>query len=73
MFCYSKQSLLKMITKVPPSLTWHIYQIVVNRLSLVVTNVLNQSRGHWLLNDTLHSTISISLKLKEKPKNAPSF
>jgi hypothetical protein len=26
-----------------------------------------------LLNDALHSTISMSLKLKEEPKNAPSF
>jgi hypothetical protein len=35
--------------------------------------VLNQSRGHWLLSDAFHSTISMSLKLKEKPRNAPSF
>jgi hypothetical protein len=28
--------------------------------------VLNQSRGHWLLNDTLNSTISMSLKFKDK-------
>jgi hypothetical protein len=74
MLCYSKQSLVRMTTKIPPSLTWHIYQIVINCLSLVVTTcVLNQSRGHWLLNDALHFTISMSLKLKEEPKNAPSF
>jgi len=35
--------------------------------------VLNQSRGHWLLSDDLHFAISMSLKLKEEPKNAPSF
>jgi hypothetical protein len=34
---------------------------------------LNQFRGHWLLNDALHSTISMSLKLKEELENAPSF
>jgi hypothetical protein len=63
-----------MTTKIPPSLTWYIYQIVVHCLSPVVTTcVLNQSRGHWLLNDALHSTISMSLKLREEPKNAPSF
>jgi len=28
--------------------------------------VLNQSRGHRLLNDTLNSTISMSLKFKDK-------
>jgi hypothetical protein len=63
-----------MTTKVAPSLTWHIYQIVVNCLSHVVTTcVLNQSRGHWLLSDDRHSTISMSLKLREEPKSAPSF
>jgi hypothetical protein len=62
-----------MTTRVPPPLTWHIYQIVVDCLSpIVITYVLNQSKGHWLLNDSLQSTISMSLKLKE-PKNAPSF
>ncbi len=34
---------------------------------------LNQFRGHWLLSDVLHSTISMSLKLIKEPKNAPSF
>jgi hypothetical protein len=65
---------MKMTIKIPPSLTWHIYQIVVNCLSPIVTTcVLNQSRRHWLLNDDLHSTISMSLKLREEPKSAPSF
>jgi hypothetical protein len=35
--------------------------------------VLNQFRGHWLLSDVFHSAISMSLKLKEEPKNAPFF
>ncbi len=64
---------MKMTTKVPPPLTWHIYQIVVDCFSpIVITYVLNQYRGHWLLSDALHSAISLSLKLK-KQKNAPSF
>ncbi len=63
-----------MTTIVPPHLTWHICQIVVICLSPIVTTyVLSQYKGHWLLSDTLDSTISMSLKLKEEPKNAPSF
>ncbi len=63
-----------MTTWIPPPLTWHICQIVVDCLTPVVTTcVLNQSRGHWLLSDAFHSTIPMSLKLKEESKNAPSF
>ncbi len=48
-------------------LTWKISQIIVNCLSPTVTTyVLNKSYGHWFLNDALHSTISMNLKLKEK-------
>jgi hypothetical protein len=64
---------MKMTTRVPPTLTWHIYQIVVDCLfSVVIPYVLNQSGGHWLLSDAFHSAISMSLKLRE-PINAPSF
>jgi hypothetical protein len=35
----------------------------------VTAYVLNQSRKHQLLSDAFHSTISISLKLREEPKN----
>ncbi len=62
-----------MTNRVPPLLKWHICQIVVDYLSpIVITCVLNQSKGHWLLSDAFHSTIFISLKLKEL-ENAPSF
>ncbi len=58
----------------PPPLTWHICPIIVNFLSLIVTAyVLSQYKGHWLLNDALNCAISISLKFRIKPKNAPSF
>jgi hypothetical protein len=74
MHCYSKQSLVRMIIRVPPSLTLHICQILIDCLSLVVTIcVLNQSRRHWLLSDALHFVISMNLKLRKKPKNATSF
>jgi hypothetical protein len=37
MLCYSKQSSVRMITKVPPPLTWCFCQIIINCLSLIVT------------------------------------
>jgi hypothetical protein len=52
---------VRMNARVPPPLTWHICCIIVDSLGLVVfDNILNQSRGHWLLNDALNSTISMS-------------
>jgi hypothetical protein len=58
---------------VPPPSKWYICQIVVDCISPIVTTcVQNQSRGHWLLSDVLHSAISMSLKLIEDLKNIPS-
>jgi hypothetical protein len=49
---------------VPPS-TWHIFQIIVDSLGLVVfAYILNQSK--WLLIDALNSTISMSFKVKDE-------
>ncbi len=39
----------------------------------MTTFVLNQYCGHWLLNDTLHFTIYLSLKLKKKNELLPCF
>ncbi len=65
---------MRIIGQVPPPLTCHISHIVVDCLSpIVFTCVLNQSHGHWLLNDALHFVISMSLKLKEENKIIPSF
>ncbi len=35
--------------------------------------IFNQSSGHYLLNNALHSTISICLKLKKESKTLGSF
>jgi hypothetical protein len=41
-------------------------------LFLIITiSILNQSKGHWLLSDALHVTISKSLKRKEKMNLLP--
>ncbi len=43
-------------------------------LSLIVfACILNQSHGHWLFSDALHSTILMSLKLKEENQVVLSF
>jgi hypothetical protein len=74
MHCYNKQNLVKITTRVPPPLTWHICQIFVDCLSLVVTTcVLYQCRGHWLRSDAFHFVISMNLKLRKELENAPSF
>jgi hypothetical protein len=62
--CYSQQTAMKVISCVPPLLTWHISQKIIDVLSSVVSAcVLNQSRGHWLLSNALNVTITMSSKL----------
>jgi hypothetical protein len=58
---------MKVIGRVPSPLTWHVFQIIIDVLSLVVSAcVLNQSHGHWLLSDALNVTIFMRLKFKEE-------
>ncbi len=58
---------MKMIRRVPPLLTWHIFQIIVDSIGLVVSiYLLNQNKVHWLLNDALNFAISMSLKFKDE-------
>jgi hypothetical protein len=58
---------MKITGRVPPPLTWHISQIIVDVLSsFVKACVLNQSRGHWLLSTTLNVIITMSVKLLKK-------
>ncbi len=65
---------MKIIGRVCPPLTCHIYEIIVDILfSVVNVCVLNQSHGHWLLFDALHVTITMTLKLKEDFLIAPSM
>jgi hypothetical protein len=67
------QSLMKMTIKVPPPLTWHICQIVVDYLFFVTTYVLNQSREQRLLSDAFDFAISMSLKLLKKIRKCIVF
>jgi len=62
--CYSQQTVVRVTSGVPPPLIWHIFQIIIDVLSSIVSAcVLNQSRGHWLLSNALNVTITLSLKL----------
>jgi hypothetical protein len=72
--CYNKQTTMRLINQVHSLLTWQPCQIIVNCLSpIVFACILNQSCGHWLLSDALHSTISMSLKLKKENQVVLSF
>jgi hypothetical protein len=52
---HNKQTIVKPIVHMPPPLTWHISQIIVDCISLLMyVYVLNQSCDHWLLSDALH-------------------
>jgi Ca2+/Na+ antiporter len=54
-FYYNKQSVIKMIAQVPPTLAWHIYQIIVDYFLFVVfVYVLNQFKDHHSQNDAIH-------------------
>jgi hypothetical protein len=53
--------------RIPPPLTWHICRIIIDSFGpIVFACILNQSRGHWLLNDALNFAISMSLKFRNE-------
>ncbi len=50
-----------------PDLSNHVCSPCFRTSTSVKTQkAVNQSRGHWLLNDTLNSTISMNLKFKDE-------
>jgi hypothetical protein len=65
--CYSLQIVVHISNEVPPSFTWHVFQTIIDILSLVVIVqcVLNKFKGHWLLSDALNFIITMSYKVKE--------
>jgi hypothetical protein len=72
-FCYNMQNTIRINGKVPPIFTWHISQIIVDCLFLVVNAcVLNQFSNYLLLFDVLQSTITMCLKYKEEITNPPT-
>ncbi len=52
--CYNRQNIVKINERVPPLFTWHIFKIIVDFLSPVVTaSVLTNLRTTGLLSDAL--------------------
>ncbi len=69
-----QQVKVRMNARVPPPLTWHIFQIIVDVLSLIMfACVLNQYKCHCLLNDALNYAIFIYWKLKQESIISSSF
>ncbi len=65
--CYNKNFFSRMNARIPPPFTWHICCIIVYSFCpIVLARILNQFRGHWLLNDTLNFAISMSLKFMDQ-------
>ncbi len=74
MFCYNKQNNLRVTLKMPPLLTWHISQIIVDCLHhFVSVCISNQCRVHLLLSDALNFAMFMSLKFKDEIKIIISF
>jgi hypothetical protein len=68
------QIVVRINAHVSPLFIWHVAQIVVDVLSFVVTTcVLDQSHGHWLLSDALHSIRTMNTKLIEEWQNLLYF
>jgi hypothetical protein len=54
--CYSSQTIVHVSNRIPPTITWHICQTIVDCLSpIVITCVLKQSKDHWLLSICRHA------------------
>ncbi len=71
---YNKQIVARINVFVPPPPTWHVAQIVVDVLSLIVSAcVLKQCDGHWILSYAFHFAITMNTKLMEELENPPSF
>jgi len=63
----SKNLWLYNIYKVLKAQVWAIVEVVTSTLKLIVlTFMLNQSEGHWLLLETLTTTITLIVNMGAK-------
>ncbi len=63
-----------MTLKMPPPLTWHISQIIIDRLHhFVFVCISNQCRGHLLSSYALDFAIPMSLKFRDEIETIISF
>jgi hypothetical protein len=64
--CYNSQIVVYVSSWVPPIITWHICQTIIDCLFPIVTvYIINQFKNHWLFSDALNNAITMSSKLKE--------
>jgi hypothetical protein len=63
----SKNLRLYNIYKIPKAQMWAIVEVVTSTLKpIVLTSMLNQSEGYWLLSNTLTTTITLTMKMEIK-------
>jgi hypothetical protein len=63
--CYSCQ-IETLINKIPFAMTWVTIEGICEALSPIVTCVVNQHCGYWLLSNALASTIRLYMKLEKE-------
>ncbi len=66
--CYSHRS-EALANKIPSTMTWVIAKAICEVLFLVVTCVVNQHHGYWLLCNALVNTIRLYVRLKKERSN----
>jgi hypothetical protein len=64
--CYSHQ-IEALVNMIPSTMTWAILKAIYEALFLVViTCVVNQHCGYWLLSNAIASTIRLYVKLEKE-------
>jgi hypothetical protein len=66
--CYSRQT-ETLANKIPSTMTWVITEAICETLSTIITCVVNQHRGYWLLFNALASTIRLYVRLEKERSN----
>ncbi len=65
LLCYQKRKTLTLQQRIFKTQVWAIVKAVINRLNFVViTCVMSQSRGHYLLLDALTITINLIIVME---------
>jgi hypothetical protein len=73
-FYYNKQIAIQFFGQVHLLLLdIFLKQLLICLFKIVIVCVLNQYSGHLLLSDVLNSTISISLKMRDKVEISPTL
>jgi hypothetical protein len=63
---YERQKTIALQQRVPKAQMWAIAKVTLTLNPMVITCVMNQSHGHWLLLDVLTTTITRIVNLQFK-------